>query len=325
MTEKKKLSAMQVAERAYAKSSADCVTVVGWCCSFYKKALEKRLLNLGLEIREFIDYNDELHVVDCFGANQSVLLLGGLSEFSPQLITSKLFHSAAKIPACANVVFAGHESLHETIGSLLTNVVCCPSPFFGDYEIVNFEFENHIVRASTTELNVALNSKKLSRAFFDYPDFLIGAVVVAEHSGTCSLLTTGWSGNGQWKIQSVIGLDVFIEKFRDVYSSDLKLIKMIAKFEFESFHEIMTTSLSSRPPGRETEIIYLAFITSLLAKKIETSETHDKISIAFAGSIAQNCSREDKENIIEIVFDSDSLVQLNTEINSRDLLQKMER
>ena len=74
--------------------------------------------------------------------------------------------------------------------------------------------------------------------------------MVAEHSGICSLLTKGWSGVDQWQTQSVIGLNVFIEKFRDVYSSDLKLIRMIAKLEFEGFHEIMTTSLSSRPQSR---------------------------------------------------------------------------
>ena len=59
-----------------------------------------------------------------------------------------------------------------------------------------------------------------------------------------------------------------------------------------------------------------------MAKKIGTPENRDKISIAFEGSIAQNFSRDDLENIIEIVFDSDSLVHLNTEINIRDVLQK---
>ena len=104
LMKKKKLNAMVASNHACAKNADVRVTVVGWCCSFYKEALEKRLLSLGLEIREVIDYHDEVHVEDCVGTNANVLLLAGLSAFSPQLITGKLSHIAAKIPTCANVV-----------------------------------------------------------------------------------------------------------------------------------------------------------------------------------------------------------------------------
>ena len=325
MTKKKKLNAMEISNHARAKNTDVDITVVGWCTSFYKKALEKRLLNLGLEVNEVFDYHDELHVEECLGANPKILLLAGFSEFSPQLITTKLFDFAAKIPTCANVVFAGHESLHKTINTLLNNVVCCPPLFSNSYEIVNFEFEKHIVCTTNTVLDVSQDIEKYLNIPLNYQNISSGAVVVAEHSGSCSLLTRGERVIGQWQIQSVIGLNLFVEKFRDVYSSDLKLAKMIAKFELKDFHEIMTTSLLSRSSIRKIEIIYLAFITSLLVDKFKNFGNRDVLKIAFVGSISENFSRDDFENIIEIVFDSDSLVRLNAEIDSKDIMQKMER
>lgn len=325
MIRNKKLSTKQTPKHACTKDANVSVTVVGWCCSFYQTALEKRLLNLGLEMKEAIDYQLEPDFGNGLGPNDKVLLLAGLSAFSPQLITTKLYDVVAKIPARTHVVFAGHKSLHETISNLLINVVCCPPLFSDSYEIVNFEFEKHIVNFSENVVNIALNAGKISNVPSDYHNIFISALVVAEHTNSCSLLTRDETWGDQWQIQRVIGFNLFIEKFQAVYSSDLRLIKKIAEIQLDGFHEILTSGLLSLSSKRELEIIYLTFITNLLVNKVKTDGNRNKICIVFAGSISQNFSFEDLENIIEIVFESDNLMLLKSEINGDEILRKMER
>ena len=149
---------MEISNHARAKNTDVDITVVGWCTSFYKKALEKRLLNLGLEVNEVFDYHDELHVEECLGANPKILLLAGFSEFSPQLITTKLFDFAAKIPTCANVVFAGpiirynyeiSDSLELNLGGqFVGNRWNTEAIYGGNLEERNFRYRSYRINAN---------------------------------------------------------------------------------------------------------------------------------------------------------------------------------